>query len=151
MGQAAWRRLEGLVKIRARRQAWISWCVVTRLFPSSGRLWSVGSPWLVAAVVACGSSTLVLSRGSVSVTFTTDETCGFENPHVAEAKGCRVIDREALMCKGFGVIDGVLFAGGCEAPAEARVLETRGTLPIAPAPLEEDDAPAADGPAPDEL
>lgn len=83
--------------------------------------------------MACGSTPVVLSRGSVAVTFKTEETCGFENPYVADAKGCRVIDREALMCKGFGVIDGVLFAGGCEAPVEARVVETRGTVPIAPA------------------
>jgi hypothetical protein len=36
------------------------------------------------------------------------------------------------MCKGFGVIDGVLFAGGCEAPAELELLETQGTLPLSP-------------------
>lgn len=85
---------------------------------------------------------MVLSRGSVAVTFKTDETCGFENPYVTDAKGCRVIDRKALMCKGFGVIDGVLFAGGCEAPAEARVLETRGSVPIAPAVIDEEEAAA---------
>lgn len=108
-------------------------------------------PWLAAALAGCGSGPVVLSRGSVAVTFTTDETCGFENPYVTDAKGCHVIDRKALMCKGFGVIDGVLFAGGCEAPAEARVSETRGTLPIKPA-VEESEAdqepeePAAEEP-----
>lgn len=95
--------------------------------------------WVVVAA-ACSSAPPVLSSGNVAVTFTADETCGFENPYFADAKGCRVIDREALMCKGFGVIDGVLFAGGCEAPAEARIMETRGTLPVAPAAVEADEA-----------
>lgn len=117
------------------------------------------STWVAAAVMACGSAPVVMSSGSIAVTFTTDETCGFDNPYVADAKGCRMIDRKALMCKGFGVIDGVLFAGGCEAPAEARVLETRGTLPIAPTVVDREgeagtddapDDPDDDEPAPDE-
>ncbi|HKO92673.1 MAG TPA: hypothetical protein VJU61_16070 [Polyangiaceae bacterium] len=74
---------------------------------------------------------IVLNSGRVRVTFQGEETCGLENPYLVDARGCRKIDRNALMCKGFGVIDGVLFAGGCEAPAEAEVLETRGTLPVA--------------------
>lgn len=124
--------------------------MVTRPPASAAHLWPIATPWLAAAVVACGSGTVLLSSGSVRVTFTSDETCGFDNPYVADANGCRVIDRKALMCKGFGVIDGVLFADGCEAPAEARVVETRGTLPSVPAAVEEEDPPAADDAAPDE-
>jgi hypothetical protein len=89
--------------------------------------------WLGLAIAGCSSAPVILSHGSVQVTFKTEETCGFDNPYVADAKGCRVIDRKALMCKGFGVIDGMLFAGGCEAPAQAEVLETRGTMPVVPA------------------
>jgi hypothetical protein len=81
---------------------------------------------------ACSPGVVVLSSGSVQVTFKGEETCGFENPYVVDARGCRKLDNNALMCKGFGVIDGVLFAGGCEAPAEVEVLETRGTMPLAP-------------------
>ena len=80
---------------------------------------------------ACGPSVIVLSSGQIRVTFKGEETCGFDNPHLVDARGCRKIDRNALMCKGFGVIDGVLFAGSCEAAAEAEVLDTRGTLPVA--------------------
>ena len=85
---------------------------------------------VVVAVQGCRTSPVVLSGGSVRVIFKGDETCGFDNPYVVAGKGCRVIDRGALLCRGFGVIDGVLFAGGCEAAAEAEVLETRGTLPV---------------------
>ena len=86
--------------------------------------------WLCAG---CAANAIVLSQGSVQVTFTGAETCGFDNPYTAEAKGCRLIDKKALMCSGFGVIDGVLFAGGCEAPAQYELLETRGTSPVTPA------------------
>ena len=85
--------------------------------------------WVLAS---CTPAPLVLRSGTVKVSFKGEETCGFENPYTTEAKGCRIIDKRALMCRGFGVIDGVLFAGGCEAPAEARVMETRGTVPVAP-------------------
>jgi hypothetical protein len=120
---------------------------VARLAPRSGQRGLIAAAtWLTAAAVACGSTPVVLSRGSIAVTFKTEETCGFENPYVADAKGCRVIDRKALMCEGFGVIDGVLFAGGCEAPVEARVVETRGTVPSAPAAIDAEDEPAAEAP-----
>lgn len=91
---------------------------------------------------ACSPSVIVLDSGRVRVTFRGEETCGFDNPYEMDARGCRKIDRNALMCKGFGVIDGVLFAGGCEAPAEVEVLETRGTMPVAPG---GQDAPEAAG------
>jgi hypothetical protein len=103
------------------------------------------------ALASCTSTPLILSSGTVRVSFKGEETCGFENPYTADAKGCRVIDTRALMCRGFGVIDGVLFAGGCEAPAEAQVMATRGTLPVAPTPAgaEPMETPA-DEPAPPE-
>jgi hypothetical protein len=106
-----------------------------------------GFVWMVLA--GCTSAPKILSRGSVRVTFSGEETCGFENPYVADAKGCRVIDDRALMCRRFGVIDGMLFAGGCEAPAEARVMETRGTSPVAPPAVGAEETPA-DEPAPSE-
>jgi hypothetical protein len=106
----------------------------------------MGFVWM--ALASCAAAPKILSRGTIKVTFTGEETCGFENPYVADAKGCRVIDDRALMCRGFGVIDGILFAGGCEAPAEARVMETRGTLPLAP-PAAADETPT-DEPAPPE-
>ena len=136
--------------VRDRRQARISWCIMACLASRSGRRWLIVSSWLVGAAVACGSAPVVLSRGSIAVTFETDETCGFENPYVTDAVGCRLIDRKALMCKGFGVIDGVLFAGGCEAPAEVRITETRGTVPIAPAVADELDEPALEDSAAEE-
>lgn len=80
----------------------------------------------------CASSPAMLSSGVIHVTFTSDETCGFSNPYTVEANGCRRLDEKAVMCKGFGVIDGVLFAGGCEAPAALEVLETQGTMPLSP-------------------
>ena len=90
---------------------------------------------LVCLVLAsCTPTPLILRSGTVRVSFKGEETCGFENPYTTDAKGCRLLDKRALMCRGFGVIDGVLFAGGCEAPAEARVMETRGTVPVAPTP-----------------
>jgi len=92
-------------------------------------------PGLFLLLFACSSAPVVLSQGRVRVDFKGDATCGFENPFVVDAKGCRVIDKGALMCKGFGVIDGVLFAGGCEAAAEAEILETSGTSPRAPVPV----------------
>ncbi|MEO8183329.1 MAG: hypothetical protein ABI895_31230 [Deltaproteobacteria bacterium] len=92
-----------------------------------------GSSWLLCCFLfGCSPSAVLLSQGSVRVTFTGEQTCGFDNPYVAQAKGCRWIDKKAVMCNGFGVIDGVLFAGGCEAPARYELLETRGTLPVAP-------------------
>lgn len=95
---------------------------------------------LALAALACGGSApVVLSHGSIAVSFETEETCGFEDPFIADATGCRVIDRKALVCAEFGIIDGVLFAAGCEAPAKANILETRGTVPLA--------ASAAGGPA----
>ena len=87
--------------------------------------------WLGAG---CAANTIVLSQGSVRVTFTGQETCGFANPYTAAAEGCRLIDKKAVMCNGFGVIDGVLFADGCEAPAQYELLETRGTSPVTPKP-----------------
>lgn len=80
----------------------------------------------------CAPSPATLSSGVVHVSFTAEETCGFSNPYTVEAQGCRRLDEKAVMCKGFGVIDGVLFAGGCEAPAEIEVLETQGTMPLSP-------------------
>ena len=99
--------------------------------PRPSGLWVAlaGAGYLLGA---CGPGVIVLDSGRVRVTFTGEETCGFDNPYEMDARGCRKIDRNALMCKGFGVIDGVLFAGGCEAPAEVEVLETRGTMPVAP-------------------
>lgn len=87
---------------------------------------------LLGWVSGCAPSPATLSSGVVHVSFTTDETCGFSNPYTVEARGCRRLDQKAVMCKGFGIIDGVLFAGGCEAPAELEVLETQGTLPLSP-------------------
>jgi len=95
--------------------------------------------------VGCAGNAVVLHQGSVRVTFTGTETCGFDNPYLADAEGCRLIDKKAVMCSGFGVIDGVLFAGGCEAPAQYELLETRGTSPVTPA----DPASAARQPAGD--
>lgn len=108
---------------------------VTGSASSPGRLLSSGLPGFLLLMASCSSTPVVLSHGSVRVDFKGDATCGFENPYVVDAKGCRVIDRGALMCKGFGVIDGVLFAGGCEAAAEAEILETNGTSPVAPVPV----------------
>jgi hypothetical protein len=88
---------------------------------------------------------ILLSQGSVRVTFTGEETCGLDNPYLADAKGCRLIDKKAVMCDGFGVIDGVLFAGSCEAPAQYELLETRGTLPVAPGRGENEGAPDSAG------
>ena len=103
---------------------------MARTVSRSGRFFALaGAGYLLAA---CSSGVVVLSSGSVQVTFKGEETCGFDNPYVVDARGCRKLDNHALMCKGFGVIDGVLFAGGCEAPADAEVLETRGTMPVAP-------------------
>jgi hypothetical protein len=102
---------------------------------ASSRLLSQGLPGFLLLMAGCSSAPVVLSHGSVRVDFKGDATCGFENPYVVDAKGCRVIDKGALMCKGFGVIDGVLFAGGCEAAAEAEILETNGTSPLAPVPV----------------
>lgn len=87
---------------------------------------------LLGGASGCASSPATLSSGVVHVSFTTDETCGFSNPYTVEARGCRRLDAKAVMCKGFGIIDGVLFAGGCEAPAELEVLETQGTMPLSP-------------------
>lgn len=84
------------------------------------------------AANGCAPSPQTLSSGVVHVSFTTDETCGFSNPYTVEAQGCQRLDEKAVMCKGFGVIDGVLFAGGCEAPAALEVLETQGTMPLSP-------------------
>jgi hypothetical protein len=100
---------------------------------------------LLGLVGGCAASAVTLSSGVVHVSFTTDETCGFSNPYTVDARGCRRLDEKAVMCKGFGVIDGVLFAGGCEAPADLDVLETQGTMPLSPprsAPIA-DDAEAA--------
>jgi hypothetical protein len=96
-----------------------------------------GLCWLL---FGCTSSAVLLSQGSVRVTFTGEQTCGFDNPYVADAKGCRLIDKKAVMCNGFGVIDGVLFAGSCEAPARYELQETRGTLPVVPGRGEEEGA-----------
>jgi hypothetical protein len=109
--------------------------VVAQIAQRSARP-SVG--WALWLVLGCAASAVVLASGKVQVTFKSAETCGFDNPHVADAKGCRLIDQKALMCNGFGVIDGVLFAGGCEAPAEVELLETRGTMPVAPGHAEEE-------------
>lgn len=87
---------------------------------------------LLGLVGGCAASAVTLSSGVVHVSFTTDETCGFSNPYTVDARGCRRLDEKAVMCKGFGVIDGVLFAGGCEAPADLDVLETQGTMPLSP-------------------
>jgi hypothetical protein len=98
-------------------------------------------PFLCGVLLfGCTPSAILLSQGRVRVTFTGEETCGFDNPYVADAKGCRLIDKKAVMCNGFGVIDGVLFAGGCEAPARYELQETRGTLPVAPGHTEEEGA-----------
>ncbi|MEY4546346.1 MAG: hypothetical protein RL685_2541 [Pseudomonadota bacterium] len=87
---------------------------------------------LLGLVGGCAASAVTLSSGVVHVSFITDETCGFSNPYTVDARGCRRLDEKAVMCKGFGVIDGVLFAGGCEAPADLDVLETQGTMPLSP-------------------
>lgn len=102
-----------------------------------------------ALLFSCTPNTILLSQGSVRVSFTGEQTCGFDNPYVADAKGCRLIDKKAVMCNGFGVIDGVLFAGGCEAPAQYQLLETRGTLPVVPDRREQegDGDSAADDPS----
>jgi hypothetical protein len=103
-----------------------------------------------ASLAGCGRAPVVLQGGSVRVIFAEAETCGFDNPYVVPARGCRVIDDNALMCKGFGVIDGVLFAGGCEARAEIQVIETQGTMPTPVSgsdpqePAEEDDVGSGD-------
>lgn len=73
---------------------------------------------------------MIATGGRFRVNFQGEETCGFDNPHVGNARGCRLIDEHALMCRGFGVIDGVLFAGGCEAPATVQMLEITGTVPV---------------------
>jgi hypothetical protein len=101
---------------------------------------------------------VVLQSGRVRVNFAGPETCGFDNPHLADARGCRVIDDDALMCRGFGVIDDVLFAEGCEAPASVELIEVSGTAPVTlPAngddPLPDDslpDDPLPDDPLPEE-
>jgi len=119
----------------------------------SGRRCSLaGLCWLLSG---CTPNAVLLSQGSVRVDFTGEETCGLENPYVADAKGCRLIDKRALMCDGFGVIDGVLFAGACEAPARYELLETRGTLPVVPDRREEEstrdssgDGASRSGPSP---
>lgn len=87
---------------------------------------------LGGALGGCAPSAATLDSGFVHVNFTTDETCGFSNPYTVEARGCSRLDEKAVMCKGFGVIDGVLFAGGCEAPAQVELLETQGTMPLSP-------------------
>lgn len=97
-------------------------------------------PAVLALAGGCAPSAVTLHSGVVHVSFTTEETCGFSNPYTVDARGCRRLDEKAVMCKGFGVIDGVLFAGGCEAPAQVDVLETQGTMPRMPA----RSAPAAD-------
>ncbi|MEY2934081.1 MAG: hypothetical protein RL033_4830 [Pseudomonadota bacterium] len=98
----------------------------------AARLRCGGLSVLLGLVGGCAASAVTLSSGVVHVSFTTDETCGFSNPYTVDARGCRRLDEKAVMCKGFGVIDGVLFAGGCEAPADLDVLETQGTMPLSP-------------------
>lgn len=103
-------------------------------------------PGLCWLLCGCTQTVVLLSQGSVRVTFTGEETCGFDNPYVSDASGCRLIDKKAVMCDGFGVIDGVLFAGGCEAPAQYELLETRATLPVVPgAGAAAPDSPGAGG------
>jgi hypothetical protein len=103
-------------------------------------------PGLCWLLCGCTQTVVLLSQGSVRVTFTGEETCGFDNPYVSDASGCRLIDKKAVMCDGFGVIDGVLFAGGCEAPAQYELLETRATLPVVPGAGEAaPDSPGAGG------
>jgi len=124
------RRRAGCTELALGACSWILSKVMARTTRRSGLFIAlVGVGYLLGA---CGPSVIVLSSGQVRVTFKGEETCGFDNPYLIDARGCRKLDRNALMCKGFGVIDGVLFAGGCEAPAEAEVLETRGTMPVAP-------------------
>jgi hypothetical protein len=55
------------------------------------------------------------------------QTCDLDPSFDAPADGCRLIDEEAIMCGTFGVIDGVLFLDGCEAPARVLVLDKQGT------------------------
>jgi hypothetical protein len=95
---------------------------------------SLGTTLLAGVLLLCcgHSSTRLLAEGTVSVQFDNpDRTCGkpaaFEQP----AEGCRVIDDEAVVCEGFGVIDKMLFSGPCEAPARFRVLDKQGGVVLA--------------------
>lgn len=89
------------------------------------QVWWVCGACLLCA--ACAGGPKILEKGTVVVSFSSEETCGLHNPYEADATGCQLIAQGAIVCDGFGVIDGMLFAGDCEAPATASLLEVQGT------------------------
>lgn len=96
----------------------------------ASRFTALAGGLLLASSASCRPAPVILRGGQVHVTIRGADTCGFDNPLVSDASGCRLIDESALLCGEFGVIDEVLFVEDCEVPAEFQVLDVSTTVPV---------------------